>query len=306
MKASKLGVSIIIYLTLFSSIVSFASDYPRLDKSYPSGNKIIFEENNKYGIKDNNFFTIINPSFDYISPYNGDYAISTYNGKKGVLDNKGNVHINNKFDDIIQLENNNFLAMNIMPGNLQYIFISYTKEEFLLNSRQRYYENGGRITDEFIGTLGDQLLSRKINPSKIDDLYFINNILKDTKYRMVDDIKSENYGQVLHIDNDISKDNEYFKLSYSSNLSPVMEINLWGKNLIEDTKTDIIVIENLTYELLRYYTESDYISGLIFDDIDYFMKSNKKGIKFNKTYNNINVYYDTTEKNGVKLNIRKN
>lgn len=306
MKLSKYICAVLVTGALLGSLVSFADDYPRLDKAYPSGDKIIFVENNKYGIKDNNFFTIVDPVFDYIAPYQGNYAISTFKNKKGIIDNKGKVYISNKYDDIVWLENNNFLGIKFQPGNLQYIFISNTKEDFLLDSYQKYYENGGRITDKFVGTLGDQYMKRKNNPSKLDDLFFANNILRDTNYWIVDNVKDDNFGNLLYKENKNTQYKDYFKLSYSSNLSPVIEINLWGRTLLEEKKEDIIVIENLTYELLKYYTESDYIAGLIFEDINYFMKSGKVGIKFNKTYNNIVVSYNTTEKNGIKFNIRKN
>jgi hypothetical protein len=285
--------------------ISFADDYPRLDKAYPSGDKIIFVENNKYGLKDKDFFTIIDPNFDYIGPFEDGFSISRFNNKKGIIDSKGNVYIRNKYDDIIHLGNNNFLGLNIEPGNLKYIYIDPSKEEFLLNSYVKSYENGRHISQEFVGTMIDNNYKRSKVPSKSKDLYTLNRLIKNTEYYIVDDVQNEDFGQLKKSDEAILENKILFNISYTSNLNPVFEIGLWGNNLKEDQDKEVITIENLTLESLKYFTDNQTVSNYIFEDINYFMKSNSKGINQNKTYYNFKVNYEAGEFDSIKVTLRK-
>lgn len=305
MKLSTYVCGLLISSILIGPSMVFADDYIRLDKIYPSEDKIIFVENDKYGVKDKYFFTIVEPAFEDIGLYENGYAVSTFKGKKGILDSKGNVFIVNKFDDIIPLENNNFLALNKNLGSLNYIFINASKEEFLIDSNIKSYSNGGKISQEIVGSLSDFPDKRPSEPSKLDDVYAMNKLLSNTEYYIVDDVKNEDFGILKNIDRPELKDNGFYKLYYSTNLSPVIEINSWGRTLKEDTHKNIITIENLTLESLRYFTGDSKIAESIFHDIDFFMKSNMLGVKQNKNYNRFSIYYESTNRNGIKVTIRK-
>lgn len=305
MKLSKYICPMLVISVLLGSLASYAEDYPRLDKAYPSGNKIIFVENNKYGLKNQDFFTIIDPNFDYIGPFEDGFSISKYDNKKGIIDSKGNIYIRNEFDDIIHLGNNNFLALNIKPGNLQYIYIDTSKEEFLLNSYVKSYENGGQISQDFVGTMTDYNYKRSISPSKNEDLYTLNRLIKNTDYYLIDNVQNKEFGKLKRLEEIELENKILFNISYTSKLNPVLEIGLWGKNLRQDQDKEIIIIENLTLEALKYFTNNTTVADYIFEDINYFMKSNSKGVKQNRTYYNFKVTYESGEFDSIKVTLIK-
>ncbi|MCT4633658.1 MAG: hypothetical protein N4A76_13110 [Firmicutes bacterium] len=305
MKLSKYVCGLLISSILIGPTMAFAEDYLRIHTAYPSGDKIIFVENNKYGIKDRNFFTVVEPTFENIDLYEDGYAVSTYDGKKGILDPKGNIFINNKFDDIIPIENGNFLALNKELDSLKYIFINTSKEEYLMDSYMKSYSNGGKITDNFVGSLSDFNNVRSVNPSKSYDMHVINALLKDTNYYVIDDAQDKDFGQLKKIDAPELENSSIFRISYGTNLNPVIEVTGWGKSLKADKISESIIVENLTMETLKYFSGDMKISQAIFNDMDYFMKSQKKGFKQNKTYNNFFVTYEAIKNDGIRISIRK-
>ena len=91
--------------------------------------KITINDENKYGVLDENNNSIISNNYFYIGYLENNYfVVSSQNGKNGIVDNKGNIILDTKYDTIEKIENTNLIDTIETSTNTITLFNSEMKE----------------------------------------------------------------------------------------------------------------------------------------------------------------------------------
>ena len=316
-------------------IIMFVIAIKNLLNSDSTSNKLVstsyflINENNKWGIIDNNAKTIIEPTYEdaiiipnnkqdiFICTYNTNYEEETYETK--VLDARGK-EIFTEYDKVLALENydeinNLWYEENVLlvEKDKKYGLIDFEGNEILEPNFEKIYTLKGTrnslITEKngkkgLVNHLGLQVVENKYDEIKslgidtkqyivkLDNKYGIEGIL-DCKYQ---DIKSLNNKEVF-----VVKEEGKYKV-----------INAEGKTVfkekfdnIETIKDNIIVYKykdkycaydiennkklNKTYKTLKYTTNGLFISRT---NNNYGIINIDGQIKIKEEYSNINYYED--------------
>lgn len=91
--------------------------------------KITINDENKYGVLDENNNSIISNNYFYIGYLGNNYfVVSGQNGKNGIIDNKGNVILDTKYDTIEKIEDTNLIDAVEINTNTITLFNNEMKE----------------------------------------------------------------------------------------------------------------------------------------------------------------------------------
>lgn len=91
--------------------------------------KITINDENKYGVLDENNKSIISNNYFYIGYLGNNYfVVSGQNGKNGIIDNKGNVILDTKYDTIEKIEDTNLIDAVEINTNTITLFNNEMKE----------------------------------------------------------------------------------------------------------------------------------------------------------------------------------
>ena len=91
--------------------------------------KITINDENKYGVLDENNNSIISNNYFYIGYLGNNYfVVSRQNGKNGIIDNKGDVILDTKYDTIEKIEDTNLIDAVEINTNTITLFNNEMKE----------------------------------------------------------------------------------------------------------------------------------------------------------------------------------
>lgn len=169
--------------------------------------KITINDENKYGVLDENNNSIISNNYFYIGYLGNNYfVVSGQNGKNGIIDNKGDVILDTKYDTIEKIEDTNLIDAVEINTNTITLFNNEMKELNKMSNANIFVEkNYIRIysnkEQKYFNSKGEEKSNKEIlSQNKIFS------DVKDGKWGFVD-----SNGKVIvdYIYDDVTEQNSY-------------------------------------------------------------------------------------------------
>lgn len=169
--------------------------------------KITINDENKYGVLDENNNSIISNNYFYIGYLGNNYfVVSGQNGKNGIIDNKGDVILDTKYDTIEKIEDTNLIDAVEINTNTITLFNNEMKELNKMSNANIFVEkNYIRIysnkEQKYFNSKGEEKSNKEIlSQNKIFS------DVKDGKWGFVD-----SNGNVIvdYIYDDVTEQNSY-------------------------------------------------------------------------------------------------
>lgn len=223
-----------IYDTSGNKITNF--EYTSLMKTQNNNYYISIDENDLYGIINNNNEEIIKNKYSYIEYLFQDYFIAAKeNGYLGVIDSKDKIVVDFKYHVLQRIDGTNVLEAKILTQDITDLYSIELKNIYSAKNTDIYEENGYIKAYTISQTRYFDLDGNEIKNDKV----FINNSLLASKLNNKWGFVDRNGNVVVNYDYD--KVTEFNKYGFAG----IMKDNKWG---VIDEKGNIVIEPTYTIE----------------------------------------------------------